>query len=279
MGVDGPYLATLLSYPVKSLAGGSHEVAHVHQWGLAQDRRWLVVDRVGRFMTQREHPRMALVHALVQDETLFLQAPGCVPLKVSPTPHAKACLITIWRDTVSAQDCGDAAASWMSAALGAECRLVHLADPRGRKLGAAYAMHGDEVVSFADAFPVLLASEMSLASLNARLGTPVPMSRFRPNLVIAGALAWAEDTWRRVRIGEVVFRVGKPCDRCVMTTIDQQTGLQPDGNEPLVTLGRFRRVASGKIMFAQNLVPENTGVIARGDRVEILESGESNVAP
>ena len=204
-----------------------------------------------------------------------------MPLKVSPTPHAKACADHhVWRDTVSAQDCGDAAASWMSAALGVRSAGLFIWRTRARrKLGAAYSLHGVEVVSFADGFPVLLASLSSLADLNGRLGTPVPMSRFRPNLVIAGAPAWAEDTWRRVRIGQVVFRAGKPCDRCIMTTIDQQTGRQPDGREPLTTLGRFRRVSSGKIMFAQNLVPENTGAVVIGDKVEILESGESSVAP
>jgi uncharacterized protein YcbX len=270
------HLADILSYPVKSLAGGSHTRAHVQPWGVAQDRRWMVVDTAMLFMTQREHPRMALVQAVTQGDLLHLQAPGMVPLVVSPKRGAEACTVTVWRDTVQAEDCGERVASWMSAGIGAPCRLVHLADTRARKLAAAYAANMDEVVSFADGFPVLLASSASLADLNARLVKPVPMSRFRPNLVVANAPAWAEDTWRRVRIGEVVFRVSKPCERCVMTTIDQQTALRPDGNEPLTTLGTFRRAATGKIMFGQNLVPENAGVVTVADTVEILDSGSSN---
>jgi uncharacterized protein YcbX len=275
--VDRPYLAALLSYPVKSLAGGSHISAPVHPWGMAADRRWMVIDAQRRCMTQREHPRMAVLHAATEGDLLMLRAPGMVMLMVSPQTRAKAGPVTVWRDTVEAEDCGEIAASWMSTALDVPCRLVHMGNPLARKLAAAYAVRGDEAVSFADGFPVLLASETSLADLNARLATPVPMSRFRPNLVIAGAPPWAEDNWRRVRIGEVVFRVSKPCDRCIMTTIDQATGERPDGNEPLTTLGKFRRDISGKIMFAQNLVPENTGIIHVGDEVAAIDAGVSNI--
>jgi uncharacterized protein YcbX len=274
--VNGAYLAEIASYPVKSLGGGRHDAVQVHNWGVAQDRRWMVVDPAMRFLTQREHPRMALVHAVAQDDQLLLSAPHAAPLMVAPKRDARPCKVTVWRDTVEAEDCDDRAAAWMSAAIGAPCRLVHLANTRARKLAETHALHTDEVVSFADGFPVLLASVASLADLNARLAHPVPMSRFRPNLVIADAPAWAEDTWRRVRIGGVVFRVSKPCDRCVMTTIDQQTALRPDGDEPLTTLGTFRRSTNGRIMFAQNLVPENTGSIHVGDVVQILESGSSN---
>jgi uncharacterized protein YcbX len=275
--VDGPYLADLLSYPVKSLAGGSHKSADVHPWGLEQDRRWMVVDAAGRFMTQRECPRMALVHAAAPDDLLILSASGLAPLMVSPQARTEAREVTVWRDTVRAEDCGEIAASWMSAALGLNCRLVHLSNPRARKLNAAYALHADEAVSFADGFPVLLASETSLADLNARLGAPVQMSRFRPNLVVGGAQPWVEDTWRRVQIGDVVFRVGKRCERCIMTTIDQVTGERPDGNEPLTTLAAFRRDLTGKIMFGQNLVPETAGMISAGDQVKIIDADVSNV--
>ncbi len=273
----GPYLAEVLSYPVKSLAGGRHNAAEIHPWGLAQDRRWMVVDTAGRFMTQREHPRMALLHAATAGDELCLRAPGTAPCTVIAQGPREPCMVSVWRDAVAATDCGDQAAKWLTTVLNVPCRLAHLADPQARRLRADHARNGDEFVSFADGFPVLLTSRGSLADLNDRLAQPVEMSRFRPNLVIAGAQAWAEDTWRRVQIGDVVFRVGKPCERCIMTTIDQETGERPGGNEPLTTLGTFRRDVSGKIMFGQNLVPETAGIIHAGDRVTIIDAGVSNV--
>ena len=273
----GASLAELWIYPVKSLAGGSHDVAEVHRCGLAQDRRWMVVDAAGRFMTQREHPRMALLHAAIQEDVLTLRAPCRVPLTVTPGPAVASRVVSLWRDAVSVAECGAEAAAWLTAALGLPCRLVHLAETRARKLRADHARGEGEVVSLADGFPVLLASRASLADLNARLARPVKMSRFRPNLVIEGAPAWAEDTWRRLRIGTATFRVSKPCDRCIMTTIDQDTGERPEANEPLRTLGRFRRDTTGKIMFGQNLVPENAGEIHAGDIVTLTEIGPPNV--
>ncbi len=269
-------LVEVLSYPVKSLAGGGHDAAQVHRWGIAWDRRWMVVDAAGRFMTQREHPRMALLRAAVKDGVLTLWEPGRTPCTVPAGADGARRVVDVWRDEVAAADCGDAVAAWLTAALGVGCRLVHLADTGARRLRADCARGEEEVVSFADGFPVLLASRSSLADLNRRLMTPVPMSRFRPNLVVSGAPAWAEDTWRRVRIGRVVFRVERPCDRCVMTTIDQSTGERPDGNEPLATLGRFRRADSGKIMFGQNLVPESVGDVGLADEIVPLEVGVAN---
>ncbi len=271
-------VAELLIYPVKSLGGDAHRTAGVEPTGLAGDRRWMVVDAAGRFMTQREQPGMALVQARVAGEALVLSAPGMADLLVPVTPGGTDRAVTVWRDTVQARDAGDTAACWLTAAIGAPCRLVHLADPAARPLRPDFARDAREVVSFADGFPLLLASLASLADLNGRMARPVPMSRFRPNVVVAGAPAWAEDGWRRVRIGTAVFRVAKPCDRCVMTTIDQRTGLRPDGHEPLRTLATFRRDRQGRIMFGQNLVPEQCGVITAGDAVEVIEAGAPNVA-
>jgi uncharacterized protein YcbX len=275
--MDAPHLAQIWTYPVKSLGGGAHDAEAVEPWGLQGDRRWLVVDAAGTFLTQREHPRMALVHAAISYRQLTLSAPGMGDLTVSPVSGGAPCQVRIWRDTVAAQDCGDNAASWLSAALDLPCRLAHLADTGARKLKPAVAVNGSESVSFADGFPVLLTSEASLGDLNARLAQTVPMTRFRTNLVIAGAPPWAEDGWRRMRIGGAVFRVVKPCDRCIMTTRDPLTGTQPDGNEPLLTLARFRRDVSGGIMFGQNLVPDSFGTIRVGDPVTILDRGAANV--
>ncbi len=270
-------VAELLIYPVKSLAGDTHATAPVEPTGLAGDRRWMVIDPAGRFITQREHPGMALLHPRLAGNALVLSAPGMAELVVPLAHGGTARPVTVWRDTVPAHDAGDTAAAWLTAAIGPRCRLVHLADQAARPLRPDFARDTREVVSFADGFPLLLASLTSLADLNGRLARPVPMSRFRPNLVVTDAPAWAEDSWRRVRIGTAIFRVAKPCDRCVMTTIDQRTGLQPDGHEPLRTLATFRRDHKGGIMFGQNLVPEQCGVIAVGDVVQVIEAGAPNV--
>lgn len=268
-------LAEIHIFPVKALRGGSVDAAGVAPWGLEGDRRWLVTDGAGRFLTQREHARMALIAARLVPGGVVLEAPGLGPLAVVE-PHSPLRAVQIWRDTVPAADAGEAAAAYLSQALGRACRLVFLADPSVRKLREEYRQ-GEECVSFADGFPVLVAGAASLADLNARLASPVPMLRFRPNLVIRGAPAWAEDGWRRIRIGSVVLRIDKPCDRCVVTTIDPATGLRPDPVEPIRTLGRFRRDARGGVMFGQNAVPESLGVVRVGDAVEVLEAGPPNV--
>jgi uncharacterized protein YcbX len=275
-----PHIAQLWTYPVKSLAGAPHDAAIAEPWGLAGDRRFMVTDHAHRFLTQREHPRMALIQAAAAGtNSLILTAPGQTALVVTPDQAGAERQVHIWRDTVMARDCGDAAASWLMALLDLPVRLVHLAETGGRAIDPCYAQGATETVSFADGFPILLTSDSSLADLNARLANPVPMTRFRANLVAAGAPAWAEDSWRRIRIGDAVFRVAKPCDRCIMTTRDPLTATQPDGNEPLRTLAGFRRAGGGGIMFGQNLVPERCGPLHAGDPIELLETGAPNVVP
>jgi uncharacterized protein YcbX len=276
--MQGAYLAEIAIYPVKSLAGDAHPTATVQPWGLLGDRRWMVTDPAYRFLTQREHPRMGLLHASLEAGALTLTAPGQPPVTLRAGEPGAPCQVRIWRDTVAAEDQGEIPAAWLTAAFGQPCRLVHLADTGARKLRAAYAQHHHEAVSFADGFPLLLTAESSLADLNARLAHPIPMARFRPNLVIANTPAWAEDSWRRIRIGRTFFRVAKPCDRCIITTLDPHTATQPDGDEPLRTLATFRRDVSGGLMFGQNLVPERCGEIKVGEAVEVLEAGEANVS-
>ena len=176
----------------------------------------------------------------------------------------------MWRDRVSARDAGDAAAALLGAAIGVACRLVWLDDPRARPVDPGFAAAEGDTVSFADGFPVLLTTDASLASVNAELASPIPATRFRPNLVVAGATPWAEDGWRRIRVGEVAFAVAKYCERCIVTTIDPETGLRPDHAEPLRTLARLRRTATGGVTFGQNLIPASTGAVAVGDEVEVL---------
>jgi uncharacterized protein YcbX len=277
--VTGLTIQDIRTYPVKGLRGYGQPASDVAIWGLDHDRRWMVVQPDGRFLTQRELPSMARINAWASEDGLTLAfdaEEGMLRVRVPvPSPSAERRQVRVWRDEVPALDAGPAAAAWLSARLGLACGLVHLDDPRARPVDPTYGMAEDRA-AFSDGFPVLLANAASLAALNAALSKPIDMARFRPNIVVAGATAWAEDGWRRIRIGKVVFRVAKPCARCVVTTVDQITGERPDKSEPLRTLGRMRRTADG-VMFGQNLIPDGPGRIAIGDPIEILEMGESNV--
>lgn len=264
-------------HPVKALRGEARRAVLVAPWGIETDRRWMVVRPDGRFLTQRDFPAMARITAAATATGLTLSADGLGACDVPLPDVATSVLrqVSVWRDTVPALDAGAAAAAWLTAALGEACGLVYLADTEARPVDPAYGQPGDHA-AFSDGFPVLLTTQASLEALNAALPAPIPMTRFRPNIVIAGAEPWAEDRWRRIRIGAVVFRVAKPCARCIVTTVDQQSGERPDRSEPLRTLGRLRRTAEG-VIFGQNLIPDGPGPIAIGDRVEILEAGDSSV--
>jgi len=256
----------LFIYPVKSCAGIAVEESRVGATGFELDRRWMVVGEDGRFLSQREQSRMALVRVRVGGARLLLEAPGLNGLEVAlerePGPTVR---VEVWKDESAALDEGRAAADWFSAHLGVSARLVRLADDDARPLGTTSAQPGDRV-SFADAYPFLLLSESSLDGLNRRLSLPVPMNRFRPNIVVTGCGAHAEDGWRHVRIGEVDFRVAKPCARCVITTTNQETGER--GREPLHTLATYRR-QHGEVVFGQNLVHGGRGTVRVGDRVVV----------
>ncbi len=266
-------LAALHVYPVKGCRGLAPATAWAGARGLEGDRRWMVVDGAGRFVSQRTRPRLAVVAPEPAPGALVLRAPGREPLVVplgpdgGPAGGATATAVTVWRDTVAALDAGAPAAAWFEALLGDAARLVFMTDDTRRAVDPAYAAPGD-VVSFADGFPWLLISEASLADLNARLPRPLPMSRFRPNLVVSGCAPYAEDGWRTLRIDEAVFRVVKPCARCSVTTVDQETG-ESDGPEPLRTLAGYRRVGNG-VMFGQNLLAERGGELRVGAPVEIV---------
>jgi uncharacterized protein YcbX len=271
------HLTEIRVFPVKGLRGDTQDSAVAEPRGLEGDRRWMVVDTNGRFLSQRELPRMALLSARIEVGGIRLATAGQAPLFVPVPTQRDAQAVRVWDDTVAALPAGPPASAWLTEALGAACALVFQADAASRPVRPTHAVAGD-VVSFADAFPILLGAAESLADLNARLARPVPMLRFRPNLVVEGAPAWAEDGWRRVRIGNAIFRVVKACDRCIVTTIDPDTGDRPDPEEPLRTLKSFRRDARGRVYFGQNLVPERCGLVRVGDAVEVLEAGAPNVA-
>ena len=258
-------LAAIHIYPVKSTRRVTLEASAVEPQGLHMDRRWMVVDPNGKFMSQRTVSRLALIRAAVRPEGLQVQAPGQEDLFVAQPDGAARASVEVWGDMISAAEADGGAHEWFSRFLGTECRLVFLDDPASRPVETGYGKPGD-VVSFADSFPVLLLSEASLGALNERLDEPVPMHRFRPNLVVSGVEAFAEDTWDRVRIGEMHFLVAKACARCVVTTVDQETGVS--GKEPLRTLETFRRGEAGKVYFGQNLIPLHPGTVRRGDIVQ-----------
>ncbi|MEU8997590.1 MOSC N-terminal beta barrel domain-containing protein [Streptomyces caniferus] len=270
-----PALQSIHLYPVKSIAGSGPGEAVVEPWGLAGDRRWLLVDAEGRQLTQRQQRTLALAHAEERaDGGLVCTAPGREPLTVEVPASGETITVEVWSDKVEAVPADPAASEWFSGYLGIECRLAHLDAPEKRRpIDPDYSRPGD-TVGFADGFPLLLTTASSLDALNSLIAQgdhadegPLPMNRFRPNVVVDGTAPWAEDDWQRIRIGEVVFEVAKPCSRCVVTTTDQRTAER--GKEPLRTLARHRRFGD-RLVFGQNLIPRGVGTIRIGDPFEIL---------
>lgn len=263
------HLSALHLYPIKSCAALSPETARVEPRGLAHDRRWMLVDALGNFLTGRQLPRLVRLRALPTAAGLRLDAPGQDGIEVAvPAPDAPRRRVTVWKDTLDAADAGDAAARWLSALLERDARLVHMDATAVRPVKPAYAQPGDEV-SFADGFPLLLISQAALDALNARLAVPLDMLRFRPNLVVSGTAPHAEDDWRRLRIGEIEFDAVKPCTRCVFTTVDAARGDFDPSGEPLRTLKSYRRGPDG-ITFGMNLIARGQGTLRVGDPVTLL---------
>ncbi|MGW1071223.1 MOSC domain-containing protein [Streptomyces sp. NPDC002537] len=272
-----PVLTEINFYPVKSLTGCTADEAVVEPWGLTGDRRWMLADDSGQMITQRQEPRLALAAARpLPGGGVRLSAPGCEPVDVTVPDLAAQGTTTVqlFHDKIEGVPAGPVADAWLSAYLGSPARLLHMDDPATRRqIDPEYADLG-ETVSFADGYPLLLASVSSLDDLNSLISQgdhpdegPLPMNRFRPNVVVGNTAPWAEDDWRRVRIGDVTFRAVKLCSRCVVTTTDQRTAER--GKEPLRTLARHHRI-NKKAIFGTNLIPEHTGVVCLGDDVEIL---------
>jgi len=269
------HLASIHIYPLKAARGVGLEESFVEPCGLADDRRWLLVDEEGRFVSQREEPSLARVVVSCGPGCIRVSADGRTGLVIAEPPAGAPLIkVRVWSDALLAAAAGPEADAWFSAFLGRPVRLVHLDDPTRRPVDPQYGRDGD-VVTFADGYPLLLTSTGSLGELSDWLAAdrqaPVPMTRFRPSVVVAGAPPWAEDRWRRIRIGAVPFRVAKPCGRCVVTTTDQITGER--GRQPLTMLGQRRRFGK-QLVFGQNLIPDSGGVIRVGDPVEILDAAQ-----
>ncbi len=260
-------LSAIYIYPVKSCRGIALPAAQLDDWGLKFDRNWMVINAAGRFLSQRELPQMALIQTAIGAEALELSAPGQPPLQVPYDYLGEPLSVQIWDDSTQAIDQGEAAAAWFSEILEQPVRLV--------KIGAGYSRPvkptqiAASQVSFADGYPLLLISEASLADLNQRLPESLPMNRFRPNLVVSGCDAYAEDRWQQIQINGVGFSLVSACERCAITTTDQAIGSRR-GAEPLKTLATYRRNAGG-VIFGQNLVHHGQGELEAGSPVEILQ--------
>ncbi len=277
-----PRLTSIHRFPVKSLRGESLDEAQVEPWGLVGDRRWMLVDENGAAITAREVNTMLLLRPEITADGLRVTGADLPPLE-TPVPDPGAQVpVSVFDAHFTAAAAGAEADAWFTKALGRPARLVHLDDPGRRPTDPRFS-EPDERVSLADGYPFLLATEESLAALNDELLSvhhgrePLPMTRFRPNLVVAGVEPWAEDDWRRIRIGDATFRAVKGCARCVITTIDPVTAARE--KEPIASLARIRRW-DGATWFAINLVPDSPGATVRvGDELAVLDAAEPGGGP
>jgi len=262
-------LSNLTYYPIKACRGFDLTASRVERMGLANDRRMMIVTPEGDFLTQREHAKLALITPALKNDSVTLSAPNFDSIHFTIQKSGTPTPVNIWKSSgVSAIDQGDESAQWFSAWLGAPVRLVHVDERIKRKLNPDYAISAEDHTGFADGYPILIISEESLRDLNSRLGTALTMNRFRPNIVVQNCVPFAEDTWKRIRIGDVEMALVKPCPRCVVTTIDKDT--LEKNKEPLKTLNTYRKQKDGA-MFGMNVIPLNEGEIKVGMSVEILE--------
>lgn len=263
-------LSDICVYPVKSLAG-----IHVSQWdlvetGLRYDRQWMLIDEDGKFLTQRTLPKMALIQTRISERELILSADNFADLHL-PLESTGGDIIqsTVWDDTCEALHVSNEADAWFSDVLQTPCQLVYMPNQTKRGVDLNFAKDTDRV-TFPDAFPLLIISESSLNALNDVLEMPVEMARFRPNLVVAGCEAYAEDAWREIKIGDCGFRLPKPCDRCGMPAVNPKTAELT--KEPLTTLSKLRKW-EGKVYFGQNALHNQCAELKVGQEIEVQKIG------
>lgn len=264
------YLSSIHIYPVKSMKGHSLISSLVEKMGLENDRRLMMVDQYNKFLTQREHARIALITPQLNNNELTLIAPGMENITLPISFSGDRYSVEIWNSKeVISIDQGNDVFLWLSEFLKMPARLVQLDPDYKRSVDQTFAVNADDQVSFADGYPILVTAQASLDDLNLKLSNPVQMDRFRPNIVINGSEPFLEDSWRRIRIGEAEFALVKPCARCNVPGIDQETA--QTAREPIFTLSKYRKF-NNKVMFGVNIIPLKTGIISVGDKVEILES-------
>lgn len=266
---DSLIIQDLFIYPIKSLAGVRLTQAIVEERGFELDRRWMLIDETGQFLSQRSFPLMAMLHVEIGVDSLRVyhisNTSDFILIQIAEEGD-EISSVTVWDDEMSARLINPEIDHWFSKMLGMNVRLVKMPLSTERKVDPRYAVNG-ESVSFADGMPYLLIGQESLEDLNSRLEASVPMNRFRPNIVFSGGESYVEDSWGKIQIGELNFQVIKPCARCVMTTVDQETGIK--AAEPLKTLATFRKVGN-KILFGQNMVALSSGIIKVGDEIRVL---------
>jgi uncharacterized protein YcbX len=263
-------LQEIYLYPIKSLGGIAVQEAQVEERGFKYDRRWMLVDQSGEFLTQRQHPQLALLQVALSESQLEVFSKGDPSQRIAfdlDLASNQELLVSIWGDQVLARVVSAEVSRWFSDFLQMDLDLVVMPESSHRKMDPRYAVQG-ESVSFADGMPYVIIGQASLDELNQRLEVPISMDRFRPNLVFSGGEAYAEDQFKQLQIGEVEFQVVKPCARCVLITVNQQTGEK--GKEPLATLATYRTV-NNKIYFGQNAVALAPGMVRVGDPIQQLK--------
>lgn len=267
-------ISQLFIYPIKSLGGISIKSATITDRGLQYDRRFLLIDENNSFLTQRVFPKMALLQTAIEDDTLLVFQKNTnedkLVLPLSPAKVSKNILVKIWDDDCEAQLVSEEVDDWFSKKLNRYCRLVYMPQSTKRKVDAKYAFN-NEITSFSDAFPLLIIGQSSLDDLNSRLTVPLPINRFRPNIVFTGGAPFQEDLMEHFKISGCDFYCVKPSARCVITTTDQETAIT--GKEPLKKLSTYRS-KNNKVYFGQNVLLKGEGKINAGDKIEIIRQSE-----
>lgn len=263
-----PYISSLHVYPIKSCGGYDLPRAELDERGIRHDREWMVVTETGSFLSQRNYPPMALIQTTLNQGQLSVSAPEMEDLTLETLENGEILKVDVGGDLCDGVDQGDVAAAWLSEYLKTSCRLVHFKSDFVRPVDPDYAPRASDQVGFADGFPLLLISEASLADLNARLPEPIRMNRFRPNIVVADCPPYAEDTWKQIRVGDMLLDVVKPCARCATTLVEQESGSK--GKEPLKTLATYRKLTGPDPVFGQNVVHQSAGVLETRMVVEII---------
>jgi len=265
--VISPSVQSLHIYPIKSTAGISLSNSWIDDFGLSFDRRFVLADLTGQFITARTQPKLCLIQSHLTPQGLVLTAPNMPILAINFTNFSEQYhQVTVWKDQINSLYCHQMYDKWFSEYLNLPCQLHYFSEKSSRAV-----KNSESQVGFADGYPLLLISQASLDDLNTRMsGHNVTMDQFRPNIVIDDTQAFAEDTWQRIKIGDVEFEIAKPCSRCIFTTIDPKNAKKHTEQQPLATLKQYRQVESGDVMFGQNLIALNKGQIKQGDKVTIL---------
>ena len=264
-------LSEIYIYPVKSLGGIRLDFANITTRGLENDRRFMLVDENGRFLSQREHPQLAIFQTEIEGKFLKIthkKTKQNLTINLSPPSQPSLLSVTIWDDNTTAVESSSEASAWFTKILEIPVRLVYMPEESQRKTDTQYSLTGEEITSFSDGYPILIIGQSSLDDLNDRLENPVNINRFRPNFVFTNGEPFEEDNWHEFTVGNIRFFGVKPCARCIMTTIDQEPGEKKD-REPLLTLNKYRK-AGNKILFGQNVLISQLGTVSVGEDVTVI---------